>query len=91
MKKLEAPRGLTINFQPSAKQYIVWQTLQGNRCDKCGGELEMRADGVDKYGHPIWVPTCVKCGNTDIPEVILGVIMNFEGTAVAMVTPFNED
>lgn len=72
MKKLEAPRGLTINFQPSAKQYIVWQTLQGNRCDKCGGELEMRADGVDKYGHPIWVPTCVKCGNTDIPEVILG-------------------
>lgn len=71
MKKLEQPRGLTINFSPSAKQYAVWQALQGNRCDHCGGTLEMKANGVDKNGHTIWTPTCSKCGNTDIPELIL--------------------
>lgn len=72
MKKLEAPRGLTINFKPSAKQYVVWQTLQANRCDHCGGTLEMRPSGVDKNGHTIYTPTCTKCGSTDIPEIILG-------------------
>lgn len=71
MRKLEAPRGLRIEFSPSSKQYEVWQALQGNRCDKCGGDLVMKPDGKDKNGHTIWVPTCSKCGNTDIPELIL--------------------
>lgn len=72
MRKLEAPRGLKIDFTPSAKQFVVWQTLQANRCDHCGGTLEMRRDGKDKNGNDIWVPTCTQCGSTDIPEVILG-------------------
>lgn len=71
MKKLEEPKGLRINFSPSTKQYAVWLALQGDRCDKCGGSLEMRPDGKDKNGNTIWVPTCKQCQNTDIPELIL--------------------
>lgn len=72
MAKLERPRGLTINFSPSERQYELWNALQPNRCDKCGGSLEMRPNGVDAKGHPIYKATCTKCGNTDIPEQILG-------------------
>lgn len=72
MKKLERPEGLVINFSPSSKQYILWNSLQGNRCDKCGGQLEMKLSGYDKQGHPMHEATCVECGNTDIPELILG-------------------
>lgn len=50
---------------------MVWNALQGNRCDKCGGELSLELTGYDKQGHPIHEPTCKKCGNTDIPELIL--------------------
>ena len=71
MKKLEQPRGLVINFSPSPKQYKVWKALQGGVCDKCGGPLELRVTGYDKEGHPIHEPICAKCGNTDIPELIL--------------------
>lgn len=72
MAKLERPRGLTINFSPSERQYELWNALQPNRCDKCGGELEMRPNGIDAKGHTIYQATCAKCGNTDIPEQILG-------------------
>ena len=72
MSKLERPRGITINFSPSERQYELWNALQPNRCDKCGGELEMRPNGVDAKGHTIYQATCAKCGNTDIPEQILG-------------------
>ena len=72
MAKLERPRGLTINFSPSERQYELWNALQPNRCDKCGGSLEMKANGTDAKGHPIYQATCTKCGNTDIPEQILG-------------------
>lgn len=71
MKKLEAPRGLVINFSPSERQMDVWNTIQPNRCDKCGGELEMRLTGYDSHGNAIHEPTCKCCGNTDIPENIL--------------------
>lgn len=71
MKKLVEPRNLVINFKPSERQFELWNALQPNRCDKCGGELEMKPCGVDKDGHTIFEPTCVKCGNTDIPEQIL--------------------
>lgn len=72
MHKLEAPN-VTINFKPSPKQLELWNALQPNRCDKCGGKLEMRPNGFDeKTGMQIFEPTCVKCGNTDIPEIILG-------------------
>lgn len=72
MAKLERPRGLTINFSPSARQYELWNALQPNRCDKCGGTLEMRPNGMDAKGHVVYKATCTQCGNTDIPEQILG-------------------
>jgi phage terminase large subunit len=71
MKKLIAPN-LNINFAPSERQYELWKALQPNRCDKCGGKLEMRPSGHDRTGRVIYEPTCVDCGNTDIPERILG-------------------
>lgn len=70
--KLERPRGLTIDFKPSERQYELWNALQPNRCDKCGGTLEMRPHGVDMKGQTIYQATCTQCGNTDIPEQILG-------------------
>lgn len=72
MAKLERPRGLTINFKPSERQYEVWNALQPARCDKCGGKIEMRPYGIDSRGHKMYRATCTQCGNTDIPEIILG-------------------
>lgn len=54
------------------RQYELWNALQPNRCDKCGGTLEMRPCGFDREGHEVFKPTCSQCGNTDIPEQILG-------------------
>lgn len=71
MAKLERPRGLRIDFKPSERQYEVWNALQPNHCDKCGGQLEMRPNGYDKNGHEIFQATCKDCGNTNIPEQIL--------------------
>ena len=70
-RKLYEPKGLVINFKPSEKQMEVWNAISPNRCDKCGGTLEMRYTGKDNRGNDIYEPTCVKCGNTDIPERIL--------------------
>lgn len=72
MARLEQPRGLRINFKPSERQYELWNALQPNRCDKCGGELEMREAGTDAHGHIVYKATCKSCGTTDIPEQILG-------------------
>lgn len=71
MAKLERPRGLTINFKPSERQYELWKALQPGVCE-CGGKLEMRPNGTDANGHTIYKATCTKCGSTDIPEQILG-------------------
>lgn len=72
MKKLVAPQGLRIDFTPSEKQLILWNALQPNRCDKCGGTLEIRKVGVDSKGMAKYDAVCTKCGNNDIPEMILG-------------------
>lgn len=72
MAKLEAPRGLVINFKPSERQYELWNALQPGVCDRCHGKLEMRPYGTDAKGHTMYRATCTKCGNTDIPEIILG-------------------
>lgn len=71
MARLERPRGLTINFKPSERQYEVWNALQPNRCDKCGGTLSMVKNGYDKGGNAVFKPACSVCGNDDIPEQIL--------------------
>ena len=70
MRKLEPFTG-HINFEPSYKQYLVWNQLLPNHCDKCGGELEMRPCGINQNGDPIFKPTCKKCGTTDIPRLVL--------------------
>lgn len=72
MAKLEAPHGLVINFKPSERQYELWNALQPARCDKCGGKIEMRPYSFDAKGHQMYRATCTKCGNTDIPEQVLG-------------------
>lgn len=72
MARLEKPRGLNITFKPSERQYELWNALQPNHCDKCGGKLVMKPNGFDKNGHQIYQATCDKCGNTDIPEQVLG-------------------
>lgn len=72
MAKLEKPKGLQINFTPSERQYELWNALQPNHCDKCGGKLVMKESGYDRHGHATYQATCENCGNTDIPEQILG-------------------
>ena len=52
MKKLVPYTG-EINFSPSWKQHLVWEMLEPNRCDKCGGSLEMRPVGTDNNGNII--------------------------------------
>ena len=32
----------------------------------------MRPNGFDSKGHQVYRATCVQCGNTDIPEQVLG-------------------
>lgn len=71
-RKLYPPKGIVINFKPSERQMELWEKLQPNRCDRCGGKLEMRESGIDEHGNPVYEPTCIDCGNTDIPEQILG-------------------
>ena len=60
-----------INCEPSYKQFLVWQMLEPNRCDKCGSELEMRPVGYDNNGNVIKKPFCKKCGTSDIPRLVL--------------------
>ena len=72
MARLEQPRGLKIDFRPSERQYELWNALQPNRCEYCGGTLTMKPNGTDAKGHAVYKATCSKCGSTDIPEQILG-------------------
>lgn len=67
---LKEPQGLQIDFRPSPKQYEVWQNLQPE-CPLCGGEVTQKMSGVDRNGNPTFKPVCSKCGNENIPQMIL--------------------
>lgn len=68
---LYPPQNLSINLKTSPKQTELWNTLQPNCCDKCGGEIERKridsAENIVEYR-----PVCQKCGNDDIPQMVLG-------------------
>lgn len=90
MKKLVPYTG-EINFSPSWKQHLVWEMLEPNRCDKCGGSLEMRPVGTDNNGNIIKKPFCSKCGTSDIPRLVLyggaaGSGKSWLGTAWGIIT-----
>lgn len=67
---LKEPKGLQIDFRPSPKQYDVWKNLQPE-CPVCGGEIAQKMSGVDRNGNPTFKPVCSKCGNENIPQMIL--------------------
>lgn len=70
MARLHAPENLQINYRPSARQYEVWKALQPE-CPYCGGEIIQEEYGTDMNGNPMYKPRCSKCGEYDIPELIL--------------------
>ena len=72
MGKLKEPKGLTINFAPSERQYELWKLLQPGVCPVCGGKIVQVPDGFDRNGNPTYKPQCSECGNRDLPKVILG-------------------
>lgn len=67
---LIAPTNLNIDFKPSEKQYEVWKCLQPE-CPDCGGKIEHIKSGIDRNGNPTYKPVCTKCGNENIPQIIL--------------------
>lgn len=71
LKKLKAPEGLHIDFQPSPKQYELWKLLQPE-CHLCGGKIIQQLVGVDQNGNPQYKPVCSQCHNSNIPQLILG-------------------
>ncbi len=70
-RKLIAPKSLNIDFSPSPKQYELWKLLQPE-CHICGGEIKQQFVGLDAMGHEQYRPYCTRCGNTNIPQLILG-------------------
>lgn len=69
---LKAPRNLRIDFMPSPKQYELWKLLQPDYCPHCGGNISQKLVGHDIKGNPKYQPYCIKCGSTDLPQLILG-------------------
>ena len=69
---LKAPQNLVINFKPSERQYELWKLLQPDYCPHCGGQIEQVYIGNDIKGNPQFKPQCNKCGNQDLPQLILG-------------------
>lgn len=65
------PLGHQMNFKPSAKQFELWNLLEPNRCNKCGGTLYQKPKGLDSRGNMIYKVACSKCQNENIPQVIL--------------------
>lgn len=61
---------LNIDFKPSVKQYEVWKALQPE-CPYCGGEVVQQVCGIDRNGQPLYEAVCSKCGEKNIPQVIL--------------------
>lgn len=70
-RKLVAPRNLSIDFSPSPRQFELWKLLQPE-CPVCGGEIIQRLVGRDQNGNPQYKPICVKCSNSNVPQLILG-------------------
>ena len=70
--KLIAPLNLRIDFQPSPRQYELWKLLQPDYCPECGGHIELVPVGHDAQGNPQYKPQCMKCGNRNLPQLILG-------------------
>lgn len=68
---LKAPSNLCIDFAPSKRQYEVWKNLQPE-CPLCGGNVVQVQNGVDRNGNPTYTSVCEKCGNNNIPQIILG-------------------
>lgn len=68
--RLKVPQGLTINFKPSEKQFRLWKALQPE-CHLCGGEIVQKFNGKDHLGNEMYAPSCSKCGNENIPQMIL--------------------
>lgn len=69
---LKPPKSVKIDFKPSAKQYELWKLLQPDYCPCCGGGIEQVLVGYDVNHNPQFRPQCVKCGNTNLPQLILG-------------------
>lgn len=67
---LKAPTNLNINFAPSPRQYEVWKNLQPE-CPECGGRVVQVQTGIDRNGNPVYTSVCEKCGNSNIPQMIL--------------------
>lgn len=67
---LKAPKNLKITFAPSERQYEVWKNLQPE-CPNCGGEIVQQQSGFDRNGHPTYISVCSKCGDTNIPQMVL--------------------
>ena len=70
-KKLVSPKTLRVDFKPSPKQYELWKLLQPE-CPSCGGEIIQKLLGYDTDMNPRYKPYCSKCGNYNIPQLILG-------------------
>ncbi len=68
---LKPPSNLHIDFAPSERQYEVWKNLQPE-CPECGGNVVQVKTGVDRNGNPVYTSVCEKCGNNNIPQIILG-------------------
>ena len=67
---LKAPNNLKIDFAPSPRQYEVWKNLQPE-CPECGGRVIQVKTGIDRNGNPVYSSVCEKCGNNNIPQMIL--------------------
>ncbi len=67
---LKCPTNLKIDFAPSPRQYEVWKNLQPE-CPECGGAVIQIQNGIDRNGNPTYTSVCEKCGNSNIPQIIL--------------------
>lgn len=70
MARLQAPKNLEINFQPSPKQMVVWKALMPE-CPICGHRVEQMEYAKDINGNPLYKPKCPHCGNSNIAQTIL--------------------
>jgi hypothetical protein len=69
---LKAPTNVTIDFAPSERQYELWKLLQPDYCPHCGGHIVQKYTGTDRNGNPQYKPFCDSCGESNLPQLILG-------------------